>query len=250
MTMSLVSFVIPAHNEEACLPRTLRSIHESATEAGLDYEIIVTDDGSTDRTGEIARELGATVVRSERRQIAAARNTGATASRGSILIFLDADTALRTETVRAALVAIDDGAVGGGCSVRFDGEIPFWSRVFLPVMTVTMRWARLAAGCFVYCRKDAFDAVGGFDERFYASEEIWLSNALKREGRFVILREHVITSGRKLRQYSGWQILRVCLRMCFGGLGAVQRRKGLELWYDAPRETVIPEVADDAVSPS
>ena len=64
------------------------------------------------------------------------------------------------------------------------------------------RLAGLASGSFLFCTRSAFEVVGGFDERRYASEEVWLSLALRKQGRFVILREHVITSGRKLRGYS------------------------------------------------
>ena len=61
---------------------------------------------------------------------------------------------------------------------------------------------RLASGCFLFCTREAFDAVCGFDERLFAAEEGAMSRALARHGRFVVLREFVVTSGRKLRAYS------------------------------------------------
>jgi hypothetical protein len=66
---------------------------------------------------------------------------------------------------------------------------------------------RLAAGSFLFVGREAFTAVGGFSERVYASEEIWLSRALKKWGRargldFVILDGHpLVTSGRKARWF-------------------------------------------------
>jgi glycosyltransferase involved in cell wall biosynthesis len=51
----MISFIVPAHNEEGCLGRMLRAIHESALAAGQLYEVIVADDASTDATAEIAR---------------------------------------------------------------------------------------------------------------------------------------------------------------------------------------------------
>ncbi len=66
----------------------------------------------------------------------------------------------------------------------------------------------MTGGCFLYCTREAFDAVGGFDESLFASEELTMSSALQRFGgrrRFVIIRTPVITSGRKLRVYSGWK---------------------------------------------
>ena len=76
----MISFVVPAHNEQACLPATLTAIHSSARTLGLKYEIIVVDDASTDRTAAIARDHQARVVSVNHRQIAATRNAGSSFS--------------------------------------------------------------------------------------------------------------------------------------------------------------------------
>src|SRR5216684_3740008 len=99
------------------------------------------------------------------------------------------------------------GAVGGGCAVRFDGPLPAWAKVLEPWVTGIQRVLRFAAGCFLFCTREAFLAAGGFDERLYGAEEIYMSVALKRQGRFVVLKGSVLTSGRKLRAYSGREIL-------------------------------------------
>ena len=88
----MISFIVPAHNEQTCLGRTLQAIHESARAAGLPYEIIVADDASTDATAEVARQNNARVVSVNHRQIAATRNSGASAAQGGQLFFVDADT--------------------------------------------------------------------------------------------------------------------------------------------------------------
>jgi len=100
----------------------------------------------------------------------------------------------------------------------------------------------LAAGCFLFCTRQAFDAVGGFDERLFAAEEAVLSRALRRQGRFVLLRAAVVTSGRKLRAHSGREILGTLLRLAFTGPRAFRQRDGLELWYGQRRAD--PEVHD------
>ena len=73
----MISFIVPAHNEEQCLGRTLQAIRESADIVAQPYEIIVVNDASTDSTAEVARQYYARVVDVNHRQIAATRNSGA-----------------------------------------------------------------------------------------------------------------------------------------------------------------------------
>ena len=232
----MISFVVPAWNEERWLPATLASIHRAGAATGRPYEIVVADDGSTDRTAEIGRAHGAEVVAVAHRQISGTRNSGARAARGEILVFVDADTQVTPECVRAALAALDAGAVGGGAGIRFDGKVPLWSRALLPLLLLSFRWSRLAAGCFLFCRRADFEAVGGFDEQIYASEEIGLSRALGRRGRFVVLKEKVVTSARKLRANSGGVHLRTIWRLARAGTRGLGDRQLLGLWYDGRRD--------------
>ena len=76
----MLSFVIPAHNEEQHLGATLAAINAAASDAGEPFEVIVVDDASTDRTARIAEEAQARVVLVQNRQISATRNAGARAA--------------------------------------------------------------------------------------------------------------------------------------------------------------------------
>ena len=89
-TAVMISFIVPAYNEEAELPGTLHAIRSAA--AAYRHEIVLVNDGSTDATGAIGEEFGARVISIECRQIAAARNAGAAAARGNIFIFVDAES--------------------------------------------------------------------------------------------------------------------------------------------------------------
>lgn len=231
----MISFVIPAHDEEVLLPRTLEAIRASAIGLGDEHEVIVVDDASTDGTSAIASSGGARVVTVRLRQISAVRNAGAREARGDVLLFVDADTAVTPDVVRAAIGAIRDGAAGGGCDVRFDGRLPRWAGLLLPVTTWIYRSARLAAGCFLFCTRQAFVDSGGFDESVFAGEEVLLSARLKRLGRFVVLSEHVVTSGRKLRAYSGLEVARTMFRLLLLGRRGVRDRRHLDLWYGQRR---------------
>ncbi len=238
----LISFVIPAWNEEALLGRTLASLSAAAQALTIPSEIVVADDASTDNTAQIAQAHGARVVQVNHRQISATRNAGARAARGDLLIFVDADTLVTPEVLRAVVGAVQGGAVGGGCAVDFDGRLPRYAKLLLPIFTCLYRASGLAAGCFVFCTRSAFEAVGGFSEKVYASEECWLSWAMRKQGRFVILRDRVMTSSRKLRTFSGWEILRALFWLSIRGLRTKRDRGGMEIWYGPRRVDPEPGV--------
>lgn len=227
----MISFVIPAHNEEPLIAETIDAIHAAAAATGEDHEVVVADDASTDRTAEIARRGGARVVSIDRRQIAAARNAGAREARGDVLFFVDADTRPTADTVRASLHALHGGAVGGGCLFDFDRRLPLWVRGTHAVGMLLARATRVVGGCFVFCTREAYEAVGGFDERYFVTEEIVFSRALRRLGRFVIPRPRVITSARKVRVTSVREVLRLVGRWIRRGPEGFRDRDGLDLWY-------------------
>src|SRR5436305_7096878 len=124
----MVSFILPAHNEEALLPQTLTTLRASAESLGTSFEIVVVDDDSTDATAAIAGALADRVVSVRLRHIAAVRNAGARQARGEVLVFVDGDTLVPARPLRAALVALGRGAVGGGAWVEVDRETPGWGR--------------------------------------------------------------------------------------------------------------------------
>jgi glycosyltransferase involved in cell wall biosynthesis len=227
----LISFVVPAYNEERLIGATLDTIHAAARAIAQPYEIVVANDASTDNTADIARAHGARVVDCHHRQIARVRNTGARASTGDTLIFVDADTLVSAAVVRASLDAMAAGAVGGGAKLRVDGVLPWWGPPLLWAVGESMRVMHWAAGCYVFATRRAFEAAGGFDERVFASEEIFFSRALQKIGRVVILREEVVTSGRKLRTHSGWDLIRLFGLLFVYGPGLLRRRDRLALWY-------------------
>ena len=232
----MVSFIIPAYNEERLLGATLDALREAASKLDLPFEIVVADDASTDKTAAVALAGGAHVVSVNHRQIAATRNSGAKAARGEMFVFIDADTLVTEAAVRAAVEAMSKGAVGGGCAIRFDGRLPLYAKVLAAIVLPLYRLVRLASGCFLFCTREAFDAVGGFDERMFGAEEAVMSRALRRQGQFVVLREFVTTSGRKLRTHSAREVLGVLLRLGLTGPKAVRKREGMELWYGERRD--------------
>jgi glycosyltransferase involved in cell wall biosynthesis len=232
----MLSFIVPAHNEEQMLGRTLNAIRVAAGEVAVPYELIVVDDGSTDATAAIARAAGARVIAVDYRQIARTRNAGARAAAGDLLVFVDADTLINARTLKATIAAIDDGAVGGGALLTFDDPMPLSARALAATVRLGMVAGKLAAGAYLFCTAKAFASVGGFDETLFATEEITLSRALGRTGRMVILGERVLTSGRKARTHGFselWAPIGLILRY---GPSALRDRTRMSLWYGHRRK--------------
>jgi len=229
--VATVSFIVPAYNEELLLGRTLESIAAATELLDEDVEVIVVDDASTDRTAAVALAHGARLESVAHRQISATRNSGARSAASDIFLFVDADTLVNAPVVRAAIAAVRNGAAGGGCAVQFSGRLPLHGRLIERIAAPIYRHVGLAAGCFIFCSRQAFETVGGFDERLFAAEEVAMSRALSAQGSFVILRETVITSGRKLRAYSGRELLGILLHVGLNGRAALKERRGLDIWY-------------------
>lgn len=233
-----VSFLIPAYNEEELIGRAIESVGRSAGACGLeDYEIVVCDNASTDKTADIARAAGAQVVCETHRQIARARNAAAAASTGRWLVWMDADAVLSPEALRETLSALASGKVcGGGARIRLEGVPLGWH-----VRGVLAAWNRvsgilqLAAGSYFFALRDGWEATGGFDEEVYAGEELGFARSLVRWGqergwRFVVIRPEIPSSARKIVQFSAWQVLRQMLICAWpGNLG---RRDRCAFWYE------------------
>jgi glycosyltransferase involved in cell wall biosynthesis len=232
----MISFIVPAYNEEHELPLTLDAIHAAASGAEQSYEIVVVDDASTDATPQIAARAGAKVVRIDRRQIAVARNAGANAAQGKYLFFVDADTRINRAHVSKAIAALKAGYAGGSARVAMDGFVPAWGRMLLRGFSFLYFGLNLGAGAFLFTTRRNFDAIGGFDEQYFAGEEVYFTLALKKLGRFKVLRQPIVTSGRKLRMYPAKQFLRIFFGVIVGGPRGVRSRAKLHLWYDGKRE--------------
>lgn len=233
----MISFIVPAHNEEAWIGRCVSAIRSGAEFLGEPHEIIVVDDASSDATASNAREQGAQVIRVEHRQIAATRNAGARQAHGDILFFVDADTLVNAPAIQSALRDLRNGAVGGGCVPRFEGWLPWWFRLVEPLIEPAVRLARfLPSGACLFCTRSAFQTAGGFNENYYAAEDALFVAALKRQGRFVILTETALTSGRKARAHSFWSIAKLATRLALRGPRGLRNRQGLEYWYEPERE--------------
>lgn len=233
------SIIVPAYNEERWLPATLQAIAAARQDCPGEGEVIVVDNNSTDATAAIAAAAGARVVFEPLNQIARARNAGAAASTGRMLVFVDADTQITRGLLTEALARLEQGqACAVGASIRFDRSVGRILGLFLRFFNWAGRRYGLLAGSFIAVGRGAFEAVGGFPEEVYAGEELFLALKLRRWGRrhgrlpLQVVDSHpVTTSARKMDRYSTWGVLRAHLVFAlFPWL--LRSRRFCRFWYE------------------
>jgi glycosyltransferase involved in cell wall biosynthesis len=239
-----ISIVVPAFNEERLLGGSLMQIKTAVgafTQRNWDFELIVCDNNSTDRTAEIAREAGAMVVFEPVNQIARARNCGAAAATGDWLVFVDADSHPSAELFADVAEAIQSGkCLAGGSTVRMD-EWHFVAYGVTRLWNCASRSFKLLAGAFIFVETAAFRRVGGFSNELFVAEELELSKRLKRfahgQGRGILIlhRHPLVTSARKMRLYTMREHLCFLAKVIFSNGRALGSREKAHLWYDGRR---------------
>ncbi len=235
------SIIVPAWNEAGWLPDTLAHLQAACQGLAGAWELVVVDNASDDDTAALAAAGGARVVYEAEPGIARARNAGAAAARGQWLLFVDADTRPPAALVARTEAALADGVLcGGGAVLAFDGLCTPLYRLGTRLWNRLSRASGLAAGCYLFVTREAFEAVGGFNARLYAGEEVFLSRRLRRWARahgqrFEVLDgPPVLTSGRKAEWFSPWQHALVMLTLLLFPL-ALRSRRLSWFWYRRPK---------------
>jgi SAM-dependent methyltransferase len=172
-----VSIIIPARNEEHLLAGTLSAALAPAARLGpAQAEVLVVDNDSTDRTREVAAGHGACVrvLSSNRRGAACARNDGARAARGHVLVFVDADTLVPPDALERVAEHCERHGAGAGITALGDRDGGRWAAAWWATWNAVRRlpMARAKAmPAFMFCTRDVFDRFGPFDEAVEIGEE-------------------------------------------------------------------------------
>lgn len=212
-----VAFVIPAHNEEALLGECLTSVQAEIARSTLctSAQIVVVDNASIDRTGDVARSFdGVTVVREDRKGLGFARSAGFENSTGAFVANIDADTLVPAGWLDTALTAFaDDKKLVCISGPYIYHDLPWHSRavtelfyyatkaIYLLNRYVLKVGSVVQGGNFVF-KRDAWIKAGGYnhDITFYGEDTDIAVKLSKVGGVRWTFKLRMVTSGRRLQK--------------------------------------------------
>jgi len=214
------SIIIPTLNEEKLLPGLLKSLSAKEIKEKYNYEIIISDGGSTDRTVEIAREYADIIIEKQKNKtqnIAIGRNVGAQSAKGEILIFLNGD--IKLENPKLLFEEIENKFLKSKflamtCCVKIFPEeenitdilfSTFYNNYFHFLNFIGLGMGR--GECHIV-KREIFKEVKGYDERLAAGEDFDLFRRIRKKGEIFFDRKLIVyESPRRYRKNGHFRIL-------------------------------------------
>ncbi len=241
-TLPSVSVIVPAFDEERSIAKTLDHLCAAgrllSVHADAPVQILLVDNASTDRTATIARDRGVTVIDEAEHNIAKVRNAGARAAEHDVLVFVDADTLVPSQSLLRIGQAMSDSAcLGGAIDNTYDARRPI-IRAYLTFWRMVGILGGMAQGACHFCRREAFTELGGYDETLYMGEDVdffWrLRAAARKRGlRTCFIRDlQVATSARRFDTWPLWRTL--VFTNPIVALALRRRRSPWAGWYEKP----------------
>lgn len=193
--MAKASIIIPAHQEEGYIEKTLKSVSDKGA------EVIVVANGCTDKTADVAKKYATNVLEVKEKGVSKARNAGAKKASGDLLIFLDADISLSEDTIRKIL---DSGYDIGTCYAKPDVDkiIP---KLMMKIKNVAHHFGSNTG--LIFCTKELYDKAGGFDEAMDFGEDGKFLRQAKKIGKFGVADTFVINSMRRFEKKGYMKVL-------------------------------------------
>lgn len=211
------SIIIPARNEEKLIGKCLDSIKVASAPYPGEVETIVSINRCTDRTEEIARSYSAKIVHTDAKNLAKIRNTAAAIATGEIIVTIDADCWMAPNLLTEIDSALLTGKyIGGGVNMKPDrisiGLIASTIALFF-TLGLVMLYHRISGGSF-WCYRQDFEAIHGFDESYFSSEDLDFAKRLKAYGKTqhkkfkTLWKTYIIASSRKGEVFGDWYLLK------------------------------------------
>ncbi|MFW6231314.1 MAG: glycosyltransferase [Nanoarchaeota archaeon] len=189
----MISIIIPTLNEEKLLPRLLADIKKQTF---TDYEVIVADAHSSDRTREIASDHGCRIV--DGGMPGYARNKAAEHAKGEYLVFFDSDVSIKPNFLRKAFGEFEERYLDAAAAdVIPDNVEENKYKVIFDLYNAYIRYAQFvnpgALGSFIMMTRRLFDRLGGFNEEIKLGEDFDLVKRAAKLSKFRILESVSIT---------------------------------------------------------
>ncbi len=217
------SIIIPAYNEEKYIAKTLHSLK---LQTNQDFEVIVVANGCTDKTEEILRKRENSKIRLlslPNPNVSVARNAGALNAQGNILVFLDADTQLTSDTLHKIKHEFTEQySVATTKVLPEDNALKFTLAMNAKNFLLTTKLFKGFGGTLI-CRKDHFQEVQGYDPNLTIKEHHALRKKLEQKGEYRCIDTYTTTS---MRRFSQWSFSKTAL---FWGKQWVRYYQGKEL---------------------
>lgn len=206
----LVSIVIPAFNEEKYIENTLFSLLESEQKTRIDYEVILVDNNSTDKTVKLAQKfkegMDLRIIKEERQGRGIARARGFEEAIGEIIFSADADTIFYTGWIEQLASELKGEVVAVTTSCKIVDCSPLTNFIFNFFQPKTMTLYRLLLGHYWLngfgfgILKSVYKKSGGFDRSLQAQEDLDLAFRIAKLGKIKFINKAVIFSGRRFKQ--------------------------------------------------
>lgn len=237
-----ISIIIPAHNEEKYIDRCLSSIKAQLIPYELQVEIIVVLNRCTDRTEEIARSYGTSIVTDNSKNLSAIKNAGVAHTKTEWVVTIDADSWM-SKGVLAEIYrhANTPNALGGGIRIKPE-RLSLGIVVGYGMMLIPAFFLGLSFGLYWFKKSD-FDAIGGFDEKRHIAEDVDFLKRLKLHGyktgrkHKIISLESITTSCRKFDEFGDWHFVRIFGNPCrvHRAISGAERDYLDKNWYEVKR---------------
>ena len=195
-----VSVVIPTYKEEKFIEKTLRAV---AKQTYPNYEIVVVDSNSPDRTRQLAKKYTKKVFNLKQRGISKGRNYGARHSDGDIILFLDADTIIEPDfLMNMTRVFRRENVAGASGYVKTTGKA-INRLIFMLCSEVAWVFSKIKRPMFygmcVAVRRDVYNKIGGFNEKLHTAEDIEFTRDMSKYGKCILSRDAIAyTSPRRV----------------------------------------------------
>jgi glycosyltransferase involved in cell wall biosynthesis len=239
------SIIIPTLNEEKLLPQLLEQLTGGIVLPKSEYEIIISDGGSKDRTEQIAASFGCSFIKHEldrKENISAGRNKGGLKAQGEWLIFLNAD--VRLADVKNFFCFLEEhvnlsslSAVGGHVKIFPEEEI-FSDRIYHGFYYYYFHFLNFLGmgtgrGECQIVKKNVFDQINGYDENLAAGEDFDLFKRIKKIGTILLTDDILVyESPRRFRRFG---YLRVSLTWFRNSISIVLMKKSISREWEEVR---------------